>query len=408
MLSLFAESWTWYTVAVLILIARYISRWLHLGSIKRFQTEDYVMVVVFGFYTCLVVCMNIVAGLDTNLILPSDMMTLTPESIKSRIRGSKYVLIVEQSMIMTIWGCKICLLLMYRNLTFGLKQRWAVKGVGAYVVVNWVIMESLYFGVWCRPFAQYWAVPVANIQCSAATHHLIVNAVFNITSDVMMLCIPLPLLVNSKLPRTKKLILCVLFSLGTFVILCAILNKYYSFAHPFSPQWTFWYIREASTAIYVANMPMCWALMRRLFNLRSFMINSNNSRSRSKSFPLTSRGGTLRGGTLVGDAKTFNDTMTSGDAKQDKSWWDREGHGRSESEEHIVREAEAGKVMRLEVWETKEFEIDREDDKQSVTEGQHPNTTRMYDGGNKNITTVTATRVTQPPTARKSESSVES
>jgi hypothetical protein len=55
--------------------------------------------------------MNIVAHLDTNLIMPNDIPKLTPESIKSRIVGSKLVLVVEQSMIMTIWGCKICLLL---------------------------------------------------------------------------------------------------------------------------------------------------------------------------------------------------------------------------------------------------------------------------------------------------------
>ncbi|TVY32772.1 hypothetical protein LSUB1_G007143 [Lachnellula subtilissima] len=374
MLSLLAESWTWYAVAVLIVIARYVSRWLHLGSFKRFQMEDYVMVFVFGFYTCLIVCMNIVAHLDTNLILPSDLDDLTPESITLRIRGSKYVLIVEQSMIMTIWGCKICLLLMYRNLTFGLKQRWAVKVVGIYVVVDWVIMEILYFGVWCRPFPQYWAVPVANTQCSAATHHLIVNAVFNISSDIMMLCIPLPLLINSKLPRTKKFILCILFSLGIFVILCAVLNKYYSFANPFSPQWTFWYIREASTAIYVANMPMCWALIRRLFNLRSFMLSSNNSRSRSKSFPLTSHRGTM----VTKDVKTVDETVKNADGKKDKSWWDREGYVRSESEEYIVRTtAEALKVPKLEVWETKEFEIDREDGKQFATDGQDLNAKRI-------------------------------
>jgi len=152
------------------------SRWLHLGTIKLFQPEDYVMVVIFvsaaciqlmlclidlqAFYTTLIVTMNIVAHLDTNLMLPSDIPLLTPESIKSRIRGSKLVLVVEQCMIMTIWGCKICLLLMYSKLTFGLKQQWAAKAVGAYVVINWIIMESLYFGVvrladffnsWCCP-----------------------------------------------------------------------------------------------------------------------------------------------------------------------------------------------------------------------------------------------------------------
>lgn len=100
-----------------------------------------------GFYTTLIVAMNIVAHLDTNLMLPSDIPTLTPESIKSRIRGSKYVLVVEQSMIMTIWGCKFCLLLMYSKLTFGLKQQWAAKAVGVYVVCNLILMEILYFGV---------------------------------------------------------------------------------------------------------------------------------------------------------------------------------------------------------------------------------------------------------------------
>jgi hypothetical protein len=113
-----------------------------------------------AFYTTLIVTMNIVAHLDTNLMLPSDIPLLTPESIKARIRGSKYVLVVEQCMIMTIWGCKVCLLLMYSKLTFGLKQQWAAKAVGAYVVINWIVMESLYFGVvrmaiffnfWCCP-----------------------------------------------------------------------------------------------------------------------------------------------------------------------------------------------------------------------------------------------------------------
>jgi hypothetical protein len=105
---------------------------------------------------------NIVDHLDTNLMLPGDELLLTPDSIKSRIRGSKLVLVVEQSMIMTIWGCKICLLLMYNKLTFGLKQQLAVKIVAGYVVINFIVMEILYLGVWCRPLNNYWKVPVEN------------------------------------------------------------------------------------------------------------------------------------------------------------------------------------------------------------------------------------------------------
>ena len=119
--------------------------------------------------------MNIVAHRDTNLMLPSDIPLLTPESIKSRIDGSKLVLVVEQSMIMTIWGCKISLLLMYNKLTFGLRQQLAVKIVGGYVVVNWIVMEILYFGVWCRPCPQYWAVPVANGKSSPTNNRFKAN-----------------------------------------------------------------------------------------------------------------------------------------------------------------------------------------------------------------------------------------
>ncbi|KAK0111794.1 hypothetical protein ONS96_001062 [Cadophora gregata f. sp. sojae] len=383
-LSLLAESWTWYAFACLIVITRYISRYLQLGSIKNFQPEDYVMIWVFAFYTVLVATMNIVAHLDTNLMLPEDVITLTPESIQSRIRGSKLVLVVEQSMIMTQWGCKICLILLYNKLTFGLKQQLAVKIVGAYVVITLIVMEILYLGVWCRPFSGYWKVPVENVQCSAAIHHLITNAVFNITSDVMMLCIPLPLLIASQLPKANKLILCVLFSLGVFVILCAVLNKYYSFAQPFSPMWTFWYIREASTAVYVANMPMCWSLMRRLFKLRAFngISSGGRSRSRSKSAPIattyTGVGGSRMGTTSKVQASVLGSRIDRSENSGKSgsgggNWWESSSKndggarlGRTESEEYIVGRGDAngsaggrGNAVPLEIWESRDVTVDR-------------------------------------------------
>lgn len=131
-------------------------------------------------------------------------------------------------------------------------------------------MEVLYLGVWCRPFQDYWAVPTPNVQCNAATDHLITNTVFNLTSDLAMLVIGFSLFIRSKLPWSRKLILAGIFSLGIFVILAAVLNKYYSFANPFGPQWTFWYIRESSTAMIVANLPFVWTLLRRVFKLQAF------------------------------------------------------------------------------------------------------------------------------------------
>ena len=98
-------------------------------------------------------------------------------------------------------------------------------------------MEILFFAVWCRPFYNYWSVPAANPQCSTYHDHLIVNTVFNVSSDLMMLCIPLPILIRAKLPLQKKLILCIVFSMGIFVMICAVLSKYYSFSLPYGVDW---------------------------------------------------------------------------------------------------------------------------------------------------------------------------
>lgn len=64
-------------------------------------------------------------------------------------------------------------------------------------------------------------------------------------------------------------------------IICAILNKYYSFTQPFGSDWTFWYMRESSTALIAANLPLTWPIFQRVFNLKSFLDNSPSNRSGS-------------------------------------------------------------------------------------------------------------------------------
>lgn len=113
------------------------------------------------------------------------------------------------------------------------------------------------------------AVPTPNVQCDAATDHLITNATFNISSDLILISIALPMFIRLMLPWRKKIVLILIFSLGFFVILAAILNKYYSFTQPFGAMWTFWYVRESSTAILVANLPFLWTLVRRVFHVSS-------------------------------------------------------------------------------------------------------------------------------------------
>lgn len=264
------EIWTWYALTWVVVIARMISRTLLLGSVRKLQSDDFLMMFAMVTDTVLMVGMNIVSHTSSNLIDPNDHTELTPDNIKDRVFGSKMVLVVEQMQLLTIWTMKACLLIMYNRLTMSLRQNLAVKIVAGYVAVGFIVMEILYLGVWCRPFNQYWAVPPKNSQCSAATNHLITNAVLNISSDIMIILIPMPILIQSQLPVKRKAILIGVFALGSFTILSAILNKFYSFKEPFGSNWTFWYIRESSTALITTNLPYIWTLLRRLFNLKSF------------------------------------------------------------------------------------------------------------------------------------------
>lgn len=236
-----------------------------LGSFRRFQADDYVMAVILCFWTTLIVTINIVRHTSSNLLPPGyPVHDLTPQDVKERAYGSKLILVVEQSQCVTIWGTKICLILLYLRITSVLRENLFLKVLFGYGIGSFIIMDILYFGVWCQPFHNYWAVPTPNRQCDAATNHLITNAVFNLSSDVAMLLIGLPMFLRMKLPWKKKIPIIGVFSLGIFTIISAILNKVYSFTRPFGAEWTYWYVRESATALLVTNLPFVWTIIRKM------------------------------------------------------------------------------------------------------------------------------------------------
>jgi hypothetical protein len=251
-----------------------ISRAIHLRSIKSLQWDDWIMTLfVTTAYTALIVCANRYVKVQSNLLPPGfDISALTDYDRERRRYGSKLVVVVEQTQIATIWACKACLLIMYHRLTRTAlrNENIAIKLLAAYVALGFVVMEILYWAVWCRPVTEYWTIPTTNSQCTALINHRITKAVFNLSSDFIMLVIALQMLIRSLLPLKRKLVLCGIFSLGIFVIIASILNSYYSFKNPYRPTWTSWYVRESSTAILVANLPYTWTILRQFYDVGTF------------------------------------------------------------------------------------------------------------------------------------------
>ncbi|KAM3415803.1 hypothetical protein BST61_g9312 [Cercospora zeina] len=264
---LIVESSIWFSIIIIVAASRFVSRWMARGP--KPQADDVLMLIALCFYIVFLATINIVANTSSNLFPEGfDISSLTEQDIRQRVRGSKLVLVLENCQNAAIWLAKVCVLILYLRLTTLRWQNIAIRVLFGGVIVAFAVMVILYLGVWCRPFSQYWAVPPNSSQCNAATNHLILNACLNLTSDVIMLAIGLPIFLKMQLPWRKKIPLVGIFSLGIFVILAAILNKVYSFSEPFGSMWTYWYVRESSTALLVANLPFVWGIWRKLLGFK--------------------------------------------------------------------------------------------------------------------------------------------
>ncbi|KAE8418996.1 hypothetical protein BDV36DRAFT_282573 [Aspergillus pseudocaelatus] len=290
--------------------------------------DDYIMSVTFGIYTTLLVLINISSHYNTNLF-PSEQLPLIladPKDVANRVYGSKIVIGLEQCMLLSTWGVKTCLVAMYWKLTKMLSWHLFVKILAGYVVLGFVVIEITYFAVYCRPFSEYWAVPPQNPQCATYQHYSITQAVFNLSSDACMLLIPIPLLKGTQMPLRKKILLVSVLGLGVFVIIAAILNKYFNFHSPLTTIYQLWYIREASTAIYVANLMCWWPLLRKVFGKALTQYHGTyTTKNGNRSHPT----GVLSRGT--GSTKPSADRQYLAPSSS-KRWWQSKGLGESSSQ----------------------------------------------------------------------------
>ncbi|KAI9746072.1 MAG: hypothetical protein M1818_000753 [Claussenomyces sp. TS43310] len=271
------ESWSLYSFGMLVIILRLYAQISQRG-IKHLEIDDWLMVLVACLYTTIITTLNVSNSFEgTNCYPPELFQTFDAADIQNRILGSKVELVSEQvfdpilwfiwfkhkAMLNLIYVIKACLLLLYGRLTLGLKERLYVKWLAVYVVCGWVGSQMAFF-IPCRPFKENYAVPPPTLQCATLQDYLITQASFNISSDCLMLLIPIPLVVRMQVPWRRKLGILIVFSLGIFVILSAVLSKYDSLSNIYSSEFIFWYSREAFVAVYVSNIPIIWPLVRRL------------------------------------------------------------------------------------------------------------------------------------------------
>ncbi|KAG5924051.1 hypothetical protein E4U53_003470 [Claviceps sorghi] len=262
--SLLIESWVLYALGVLIVAARLFSRRIKLGKWRHLMIDDYLMLFALMNFTGVVMSINEVAENGSNYMSPAEAAALTPEGVHNAIYGSIMTFVLEIFTITGTWAIKACLLILYARLTRNTvsQQNMLVKITAGYCALTYVLVMVLFLFFWCHPTYEYWAVPVRIDQCATYYNHMIFATACNISSDLLLLLIPVPIILKTRLPRKRKVILTCILGLGVFNILAAILNRYYNFSNPNSYVFLYWYVGEVGIAMVVGNLPLCWPVLR--------------------------------------------------------------------------------------------------------------------------------------------------
>jgi hypothetical protein len=103
------------------------------------------------------------------------------------------------------------------DLRSNLKQHRFVKICAVYTFLGWLATELTLF-LNCRPLTGYWTIPPPQHECSTYFHYEIVQCVFNISSDIAILLVILPMLFRMRMPWRTKVPLIIGFSMGIGVV----------------------------------------------------------------------------------------------------------------------------------------------------------------------------------------------
>ncbi|EQL01081.1 UbiD family decarboxylase [Ophiocordyceps sinensis CO18] len=262
--SLAIESWVLFALGVIIVACRIASRRIKLGKWRALMIDDYLMIFALFNFTGVVVTINEVAKNGSNYMPPEAAATLSPAGVQRAVYGSIMTFVLELFTLTAIWTVKACLLLLYARLTINTltRQHTLVKIAAIYCAVTYLAIVFMFIFFWCRPTREYWAVPVKIMQCATYYHHMMFATACNISSDLLLLFIPIPIIIKTRLAIKRKVILCLILGLGVFNILASILNRYYNFSTPNSYVFLYWYVAEVGVAVMVGNLPLCWPILR--------------------------------------------------------------------------------------------------------------------------------------------------
>jgi hypothetical protein len=105
------------------------------------------------------------------------------------------------------------------------KGRMVLQWIAGYVMAGLVGIEISYYGILCRPFRQYWALPVENQQCASYLTYYKIQLALNTSSYLMIMAVPCAIIHYSSLPMDRRITLLCVFCMGILTFFAAMISK---------------------------------------------------------------------------------------------------------------------------------------------------------------------------------------
>jgi len=180
---------------------------------------------------------------------------------------------------------KISLLLLYIRI-FVLSSLRITAYIVMGVVVSWWLSVVLEEFLLCRPFAFNWDRSIPDGTCGNLLNAYIAAGAINLITDVMVLCLPIPVIWNLHLPQRAKIALSGVFGLGFIVCVFTAIRistvVSYNILDPTFSMWktAIWSQLEPSLGIICGCLPLMRPILDRcIVRRKGTMAGSGGSAS---------------------------------------------------------------------------------------------------------------------------------
>ncbi|KAE8370866.1 hypothetical protein BDV27DRAFT_165021 [Aspergillus caelatus] len=266
------ESWTLYAIGVAATILRTYARGSAVGF-RHLRADDYLIWVGILFYTAQTALAysvgNVAHGLANNGMTDAQRAALSVDDPEFRFRVD-YILSVD----LVAQALHVGIL----RSTYG----WSWPALSS---------PSLYW--LCPRHRDFYS---EHYICQAAISKPIVWVSFaaNVSTDLYLITIPIPVLWSTKLKLAKKIASTVVLSAGVFVLVCATLKSVFVLVDPLhgAELSGAWGTRETFVAVITTNLPMIFHLFKSwLGRVYGSAFNSNPTHKYPSGFQSIGGGG---------------------------------------------------------------------------------------------------------------------